>query len=210
MAATGYLDASAMANAFNMLRPDDLIWSYVVNNYLKGKAPLAFDLLAWNSDSTRMPAANHLTYLRHCYLENRLAKGKAKFGGKILDLSKVTIPVYHLATQRGSYRAGEIRLHRRQACSAATSATCSPVPAISRASSIRSPSRNIHIGRGRPVDRDFEDWLATAIEHKGSWWVDWIGWIKRQSPEKVPARIPGDHDLAPLCDAPGDYVRVRY
>jgi polyhydroxyalkanoate synthase subunit PhaC len=89
MAATGYLEASAMATAFNMLRPEDLIWSFFVNNYLKGKQPLAFDLLAWNSGSTRMTAANHLNYLRQCYLENRLTKGEAVFGGKTLDLSKV-------------------------------------------------------------------------------------------------------------------------
>ena len=106
---------SAMASAFNMLRPEDLIWSFVVNNYMKGKPPLAFDLLAWNSDSTRMTAANHLTYLRECYLENRLAKGKAKFGGKTLDLSKITDPRLSSGDARGSYRPGEIRLHRRQA-----------------------------------------------------------------------------------------------
>src|ERR1700693_3563519 len=99
MSATGYLEATGMASAFNMLRPEDLIWSFVVNNYMKGLPPLAFDLLAWNSDSTRMTAANHLEYLRHCYLENRLSKGKAKFAGKTLHLSDITIPVYHLATR---------------------------------------------------------------------------------------------------------------
>ena len=97
MAASGYLEASFMATSFNMLRPEDLIWSFVVNNYMKGKPPLAFDLLAWNSDATRTTAASHIRYLRDCYLENRLARGEAELGGKTLDLKKVAIPIYHLA-----------------------------------------------------------------------------------------------------------------
>ena len=99
MAERGYLEGSAMANAFNMLRPNDLIWSYYVNNYLKGKEPMPFDLLVWNSDSTRMPAANHNFYLRHCYLQNDLSNGRMKLSGRTLDLKKVTIPVYELATK---------------------------------------------------------------------------------------------------------------
>src|SRR6202453_1156507 len=94
MAEHGYLEGSAMANAFNMLRPNDLIWSYYVNNYLKGKEPMPFDLLVWNSDATRMPAANHKFYLRHCYLQNDLSNGRMELGGRTLDLKKVTIPVY--------------------------------------------------------------------------------------------------------------------
>ncbi len=99
MAEQGYLEGSKMANAFNMLRPNDLIWSYYVNNYLKGKEPMPFDLLVWNSDSTRMPAANHKFYLRHCYLQNDLSNGRMVLGGKTLDLKQVTVPVYELATK---------------------------------------------------------------------------------------------------------------
>ena len=99
MATTGYLDGSRMANAFNMLRPNDLIWSYVVNNYLKGQTPMAFDLLTWNSDSTRMTRANHSFYLRECYLTNNLAKGRTEIDGVKLDLSKVKIPIYALAAK---------------------------------------------------------------------------------------------------------------
>ena len=99
MAERGYLDGARMSGAFNMLRPNDLIWSYAVNNYLKGKAPTPCDLLYWNSDSTRMPAANHSFYLRNCYLENKLSKGEMRLGGKLLDLKKVTIPIYNLATR---------------------------------------------------------------------------------------------------------------
>ena len=95
----GFLDGAHMANAFNMLRPDDLIWSFFVNNYLKGKEPMPFDLLVWNANSTRMPAANHRFYLRHCYLENDLAKGQLTIDGRRIDLSSVTIPIYELATR---------------------------------------------------------------------------------------------------------------
>src|SRR5208283_6088289 len=99
MAEQGYLEGSLMAQAFNMLRPNDLIWSYYVNNYLKGKEPMPFDLLVWNSDSTRMPAANHRFYLRHCYLQNDLSNGRVQLSGKTIDLRKVTIPIYELATK---------------------------------------------------------------------------------------------------------------
>jgi polyhydroxyalkanoate synthase len=209
MSATGYLDASGMASAFNMLRPEDLIWSFVVNNYLKGKPPLAFDLLAWNSDSTRMTAANHLAYLRHCYLENRLAKGKAKFGGKPLDLSKVTIPIYHLATREdhiapaksvfigAKLLGGKVRF---------------VLAGSGHIAGVVNPAGKpkYQYWRGKAPAGEFEDWLESAIEHKGSWWVDWIKWIKRQSRKEVPARVPGGGGLPPICDAPGDYVRVRY
>ncbi len=99
MQMSGYLDSSSMANTFNMLRPNEMIWSYVVNNYLKGVEPMAFDLLAWNSNSTRMPRANHSFYLRNCYLNNQLAKKKMKLGDVTLDLGEIKIPVYNLAAK---------------------------------------------------------------------------------------------------------------
>ncbi len=209
MAATGYLDASAMANAFNMLRPDDLIWSYVVNNYLKGQAPLAFDLLAWNADSTRMPARNHLSYLRQCYLENRLAKRKAKFSGKILDLSKVTIPVYHLATKEDHIApARSVFIGARLLGSEVRFVLAGSGHIAGVINPVAKPK--YPYWTGGPVTGTFDDWFASATEHKGSWWEDWALWVTRQAPEKVPARVPGDGELAPLCDAPGEYVRVRY
>ena len=209
MAATGYLDASEMACAFNMLRPEDLIWSFVVNNYMMGKPPPAFDLLAWNSDLTRMTAANHLAYLRECYLENRLSKRKAKFGGKTLDLSKVTLPVYHLAAREdhiapaksvfvgAKFFGGEVRY-----VLAGSGHVAGVVNPVAR------PKYQYWLGG--PLSGEFEDWFKNATEHKGSWWPDWLEWIMRQSPQKVPSRLPGDGDLPPICDAPGEYVRVRY
>ena len=95
----GYLQGKKMATAFNMLRSNDLIWPYVINNYLKGKAPFPFDLLYWNSDATRMPAANHSFYLRNCYLENKLSRGEMVIGDETLDLGRVTVPIYNLATR---------------------------------------------------------------------------------------------------------------
>ncbi len=99
MGERGYLEGKKMATAFNLLRSNDLIWPYVINNYLKGKEPAPFDLLYWNSDATRMPAANHSFYLRNCYLENRLSKGEMVIGGSRLDLKSVTVPIYNLATR---------------------------------------------------------------------------------------------------------------
>ncbi len=125
MEAAGVLEGSKMAMAFNMLRSNDLIWSYVVSNYLKGQQPAAFDLLHWNSDATRMPAANHSYYLRNCYLENRLSTGSMVLDNTLLDLSKVKVPVYNLATKRGSHRAGRVGAVRLAVLRRPGAATCS-------------------------------------------------------------------------------------
>ncbi len=208
MAATGYLEGAHMANAFNMLRPNDLIWSYFVNNYLKGKEPMPFDLLVWNSDSTRMPAANHSFYLRNCYLENNLTQGRMEIGGKTLDLKKVTIPIYDLAARED---------HIAPAKSVFTGAQY-----------FGGPVRYVMAGSGHiagvvnPADKpkyqywtggapegDFTEWVASAKETPGSWWRDWAEWVAAQAPEKVAPREPGAGKLKAIVDAPGDYVRVK-
>jgi polyhydroxyalkanoate synthase subunit PhaC len=208
MAERGYLEGSAMANAFNMLRPNELIWSYFVNNYLKGKEPMPFDLLVWNSDSTRMPAANHKFYLRHCYLQNDLSNGRLKLDGRTIDLRKVTIPVYELATKED---------HIAPARSAFTGAKSfgGPVRYVMAGSGhiagvVNPPSKpKYQYWSGGPPEGKFDDWVAKAKETPGSWWPDWLAWLTAQAPEKVPARKPGDGKLTPLCDAPGEYVRVK-
>jgi polyhydroxyalkanoate synthase subunit PhaC len=208
MAERGYLEGSAMANAFNMLRPNDLIWSYYVNNYLKGKEPMPFDLLVWNSDSTRMPAANHNFYLRHCYLQNDLSNGRMELSGRTLDLKKVTIPVYELATKED---------HIAPARSAFTGAKCfgGPVRYVMAGSGhiagvVNPPTKpKYQYWSGGPPEGQFDDWVAKAKETPGSWWPDWLAWLTAQAPEKVPARKPGDGKLKPLGDAPGEYVRVK-
>jgi polyhydroxyalkanoate synthase len=208
MAEQGYLEGSQMANAFNMLRPNDLIWSYYVNNYLKGKEPMPFDLLVWNSDSTRMPAANHNFYLRHCYLENDLSNGRMALSGKTLDLKKVRIPVYELATRED---------HIAPARSAFTGAKCfgGPVRFVMAGSGhiagvVNPPGKpKYQFWTDGPPKGEFEAWVAAAKETPGSWWPDWIAWLSPQSPEKVPARKPGEGKLKAIADAPGDYVRVK-
>ena len=208
MAEHGYLEGSSMAQAFNMLRPNDLIWSYYVNNYLKGKEPMPFDLLVWNSDSTRMPAANHKFYLRHCYLQNDLSNGRMELGGKMLDLKKVTIPVYELATRED---------HIAPARSVFTGAKCfgGPVRYVMAGSGhiagvVNPPAKpKYQFWSGGPPKDDFESWVATAKETPGSWWPDWAQWVTKQAPEKVPARKPGEGKLKAIGDAPGDYVRVK-
>ncbi len=208
MAETGYLEGSKMATAFNMLRPNELIWSYVVNNYLKGKEPMPFDLLAWNSDSTRMPAANHSFYLRNCYLENNLTQGRLSMGGVKLDLKAVTMPVYHLAAREdhiaparsvytgAAYFGGAVRY---------------VLAGSGHIAGVVNPAAKpkYQFWSGPPVAGTFEDWLEEATEAPGTWWNDWIGWLSAQAPERVPAREPGDGKLTPLCDAPGEYVRVK-
>ena len=208
MAEHGYLEGSQMANAFNMLRPNELIWSYYVNNYLKGKEPMPFDLLVWNADSTRMPAANHRFYLRHCYLQNDLSNGRMVLSGKTLDLKKVTIPVYELATKED---------HIAPARSVFTGAQCfgGPVRYVMAGSGhiagvVNPPTKpKYQFWSDGPPEGKFEDWVAKAKETPGSWWPDWVEWVVAQAPAKVPARKPGGGKLKPLCDAPGDYVRVK-
>jgi polyhydroxyalkanoate synthase subunit PhaC len=208
MAEHGYLEGSQMANAFNMLRPNELIWSYYVNNYLKGKEPMPFDLLVWNSDSTRMPAANHKFYLRHCYLENDLSNGRMALGGETLDLRKVTIPIYELATKED---------HIAPARGVFRSAKCfgGPVRFVLAGSGhiagVVNPAEKpkYQFWTGGPPQGELDEWFAKAKETPGSWWTDWIQWVAAQAPAKVPARKPGAGKLKPICDAPGEYVRVK-
>jgi polyhydroxyalkanoate synthase len=208
MAETGYLEGSQMANAFNMLRPNDLIWSYWINNYLKGKEPMAFDLLVWNSDSTRMPAANHRFYLRHCYLQNDLTNGRMVIEGRTISLSKVTIPIYDLAARED---------HIAPARSVFNGAKFfgGPVRYVMSGSGhiagVVNPAEKpkYQFWSDGPAQARFEDWVAGAKETPGSWWVDWCAWIIAQAPQRVPAREVGAGKLKAICDAPGEYVRVK-
>ena len=208
MAEHGYLEGAQMANAFNMLRPNDLIWSYYVNNYLKGKEPMAFDLLVWNSDSTRMPASNHKFYLRHCYLQNDLSNGRMVLGGKTIDLKKVTIPVYELATRED---------HIAPARSVFNGAKCFGGPAryvmagSGHIAGVVNPPRKpkYQFWSDGPPEGEFDAWVSAAEETPGSWWPDWLQWLTAQTRAKVAARKPGGGKLKSLADAPGEYVRVK-
>ncbi len=205
MKARGYLEGSRMASAFNMLRPNDLIWPYIVNVYLKGQAPFPFDLLYWNSDSTRMPAANHSFYLRNCYLENNLSRGKVTIGGKKIDLKKVKIPIFNLATR-------EDHIAPAKSVFLGCSAFGGPVDYVLAGSGhiagvVNPPAKpKYQYWTGGKPQGELEDWIAHAEEHPGTWWPYWFSWIEAQAPERVPAREPGAGKLPALGDAPGTYV----
>ncbi|XSG82508.1 MAG: PHA/PHB synthase family protein [Methyloligella sp. ZOD6] len=207
MSAHGYLDGSRMAAVFNMLRPRDLIWPYVVNNYLLGKKPLPFDLLYWNSDSTRMPAANHAYYLREFYQLNKLARGEMTLSGVPLDLKKIRIPVFHLAAEQD---------HIAPANSVFIGSKLfgGPVRFVLAGSGhiagvVNPPEKHKYqFWSGEPADT-LEAWRRQAQETQGSWWPNWSEWLSGLSGVKVPARDPAAGPYRPIEDAPGSYVRVR-
>lgn len=209
MTERGYLDGSRMANVFNMLRPRDLIWPYIVNNYLLGKKPFPFDLLFWNQDSTRMPAANHAFYLREFYQDNQLAEGKMVISGERLDLSKVTLPIYELATR-------EDHIAPAKSVFIGSRMFSSPVRFVLAGSGhiagvVNPPEKHKYqYWTNESSDAEtLKDWLETAEEHPGSWWPDWTAWLANQSGVLISARIPGDGPFKALEDAPGSYVMQK-
>ncbi|MBL8536482.1 MAG: class I poly(R)-hydroxyalkanoic acid synthase [Hyphomonadaceae bacterium] len=204
----GVLDAQTMADTFNSLRSNDLIWNYVVDNYYIGKHPPPFDLLYWNADQTRMPKALHLFYLRRFYRDNALTEGKLKLLGEALSLKDVTIPVFMQSSKED---------HIAPAQSVLRSALNfgGPVEFIVAGSGhiagvINHPSaRKYQYWTNARLTPLADDWLREAQEHPGSWWPHWDSWLRRMSGSDVPAREPGQGKLKSLCDAPGEYVKVR-
>jgi polyhydroxyalkanoate synthase len=205
----GYLEASRMADAFNLLRSNDLIWPYVVNNYLRGKKPFPFDILFWNSDATRMPAANHSFYLRNCYLTNKLTKGEMEIDGQKLDLRKVKVPVYNLATREDHIAPAKSVLFGSQYFSGSVKFVLAGSGHI--AGVINPPARpKYQYWTGTaPNGTGLDEWLASAEEHPGSWWPDWLTWLKGHDGKTVPARSIGTAKRPPIEDAPGSYVKAR-
>ena len=209
MQASGVLEGSKMAMAFNMLRSNDLIWSYVVNNYLKGQPPAAFDLLHWNSDATRMSAANHSYYLRNCYLENRLTQCTMVLDNTLLDLSKVKVPVYNLATREDHIAPADSVLYGSQFFGGPVKYVLSGSGHIAGVVNPPSSGKYQYWTNDQIHDISLKDWMKGAQEHKGSWWPDWRAWLAELDPEEVPARSVGNDAYPPIEDAPGSYVRVR-
>ena len=204
----GYLDGSEMAATFNMLRANDLIWSFVINNYLLGKEPFPFDLLYWNADSTRMPAAMHSFYLRQMYQENRLSKGEISLRKTRIDLTKIKTPTFILATR-------EDHIAPWKSTYAATRLYGGPVRFVLSASGhiagvVNPPAANKYghwTNDALPPTPDA--WFGGATQKAGSWWPEWDAWIKPYSGGEVAARQPGDGGLKSLGDAPGSYVRAK-
>lgn len=209
MAEKGYLDAAAMAATFNSLRANDLVWSFVVNNYLLGRDPFPFDLLYWNSDSTRVPKACHEFYLREMYLHNNLAKpGALILEGVPIDLSAIKTPVYiqaaetdHICPYDSVYKATQIYSGPRRFVLAGSGHI---------AGVVNPPAANkYHYWTNEALPPTAAEWREGATKHPGSWWPDWHRWQAKRAGRKIPARDPAAGGLAPLCDAPGAYVRIR-
>jgi polyhydroxyalkanoate synthase len=205
----GYLEGSEMANTFNLLRANDLIWSFVINNYLLGRDPFPFDLLHWNCDSTRMPAKMHSYYLRNMYMGNKLREpGALTLAGVPIDLTKVTTPTYfvsaiedHIAPWKTTYAGpGLMRGERRFVLSGSGHI----------AGMINPPAANKYgYWTNDALADSADEWFAQATQHEGSWWTDWRAWIERYLGGEVPARVPGKGKLPVIEAAPGSYARIR-
>ncbi|HZM68622.1 MAG TPA: class I poly(R)-hydroxyalkanoic acid synthase [Nakamurella sp.] len=206
MAKTGFLKGDEMRKTFDYLRGNDLIWNYVVNNWLLGQDPPAFDLLTWNADSTRMPADMHSFYLRSCYLENQLAQGKMELAGQHLDMSRVDQDLYflaaeqdHIAPWRSSYigarlPSGDVRF------------VLSNSGHIAGIVNPPNPKSRHYVGATPELPEDPEEWFATATMHPVTWWEDWANWIeKRGGDQRTPPPL-GSEKFPVLGDAPGTYV----
>ena len=209
MSEKGYLEGADMAATFNMLRANDLIWSFVVNNYLMGKEPFPFDLLFWNSDATRMPAAMHSFYLRKMYRENALTRpGGIALGGVPIDLGRIRTPLYvlaskedHIAPWESVYAGAKLYGGRARFVLASSGHIAGVVnpPAAGRYSYRTNPK----------TPAKAQDWFDGATERDGSWWPDWNKWAERHGGGGAPAREPGAGALQAIEDAPGSYVMVR-
>jgi len=207
MAERGFLDGSRMATVFNLLRPKDLIWPYIVNNYMLGKKPFPFDLLFWNQDSTRMTPANHNFYLREFYHENKLARGQMTLGGVKLDLGRVKLPVYELCAK-------EDHIAPAKSVFIGSRLFGGPVTYVLAGSGhiagvINPPDKpKYQYWTNDKKAATLEAWVEGATEHQGSWWPHYAEWLAKQSGGKVPARTPGAR-LGVIEDAPGSYVKVK-
>ncbi|MEL6584991.1 MAG: class I poly(R)-hydroxyalkanoic acid synthase [Pseudomonadota bacterium] len=206
----GYLPAEAMASAFNMLRSSDLIWGYIINNYMLGKEPFPFDLLYWNSDSTAMPAKVHHFYLENFYQENAFAEGDFKADGMSLTFADITTPVYHVAARedhiapaesvyRGARMMENADVHFVLGGSGHIAGVVNP-PALGK----------YQYWTNDDLSADtVDEWMKGAVESEGSWWVDWDKWLSKRSGRQVNAREPGAK-LGVIEDAPGSYVKTRF
>ena len=205
----GYLDGQYMSQVFNMMRDNDLIWSFVVNNYLMGREPMAFDLLYWNSDNTRMPKMMHSLYLRKMYLENKLVEPDGiTLAGVPIDLSQIKLPVYwlstkedHIAPWTATYKATQIFNGPKRFVLSASGHI---------AGVINPPAAYKYcFWTNAKLPADPDAFFESAKQTDGSWWPDWQKWVKKYAGAQVKARKPGNGKLKPLEDAPGSYVRVR-
>ena len=207
----GYLDGGEMATTFNMLRANDLIWSFFVNNYLLGKEPLAFDLLYWNADSTRMPAAMHRFYLRNMYGHNLLREaGGISLNDTAIDLSKIKIPSYflstvddHIAPWQSTYAGTQLLKGKNRFVLGGSG----HIAGVINPPRPDKPKYGYWTNDRLPAEA--EQWFASAERHEGSWWPDWERWVSELDNTQVKAREPGCGKLKVIEDAPGRYAKQR-
>jgi polyhydroxyalkanoate synthase len=202
----GYLDGRNMAATFNMLRANDLLWHYIVHNYLMGREPAAFDLLYWNSDGTRIPGRVHSYLIRKFFLENKLIEPDGlEMKGVGIDVRRITAPTFtvaalgdHIVPWKGAFKMREL--------------ASGPIRFIltegGHIAGIINPSgkkkRAYWTNKGDTTDP--EEWLAGAAKHKGTWWVNWIPWLEEHSGELIAPPTMGNDEFSPIMDAPGTFV----
>jgi len=210
MSERGYLDGKSMATTFNMLRANDLIWSFVVNNYLLGKEPFPFDLLYWNSDSTRMPAQMHSFYLRKMYHENVFKDpGGVTLAGEPIDVRRIDVPVYFVSTREDHIAPWQSTYAGARLLGGPVRFTVGMSGHIAGVVNPPAAGKYGYWSRDGVAQPDPQDWLAGASEQSGSWWPDWERWLRGFCGGEVGPRTPGAGALAAIEDAPGSYVKVR-
>ena len=205
----GLLKGQELASTFSFLRPNDLVWNYVVGNYLKGETPPPFDLLYWNSDATNLPGPFYAWYLRNTYLENNLKKpGKLTVCGQKLDLSKIDIPAYiygsredHIVPITGAYASTQILSGKKRFVMGASGHIAGVINAPA------AKKRSHWIGKENYFPATQSEWLKTAQEHPGSWWTDWFAWLKPNAGKLIAA--PKTYSAKAIEPAPGRYVLAK-
>jgi polyhydroxyalkanoate synthase len=206
MARKGYLPADNMATTFNLLRARDLVWNYVVNNWLLGEDPAPFDMLSWNSDSTRMPAAMQTEYLRSLYLENRLAKGELKLAGERLDLSGISQDSYFISAEKDHIALWKAVYAGAKLMGGTVRFMLSNSGHIAGVVNPPNPKSKHWVGSAETLPDDPEAWRAQATEVAKSWWLDWTPWIAERAGEQRTPPATGSAMHPPLESAPGSYV----
>jgi polyhydroxyalkanoate synthase len=212
MAETGFLPAEKMAATFDLLRANDLIWNYVVNNWLMGEEPPSFDILTWNNDATRMPAGMHSFYLRSCYIENQLAKGRMELAGQRLDLGRIDHDVYLVAAEQDHITPWRSCYKGARLLGGSVRFVLSNSGHIAGVVNPPNPKSRHWVGRtvrARFLPADPDRWRERATEHKATWWEDWTAWIAGRGGERRPPPPMGSDTHRPLADAPGTYVHEK-
>ena len=205
----GFLDADYMRNTFSLIRSNDMIWSFVVNNYLMGKEPFPFDLLYWNEDATNMPAAMHSFYMRKCYQDNLLPlKGGVEMNGVPIDMTKVKTPCYFLSTKEDHIAPWKATYATTQLFSGEKTFTLAASGHV--AGVVNPPAKNKYCyWTNKSTPKNPDDWQDNAKQHEGSWWPHWQKWLSAKSGDQIKARDIGGGKIKPIEDAPGAYVKMK-